>query len=394
MVIGCLSCFSSISVLSVCSALLQLRDSMGGASSYINVANMLAISIAGLSLGGVLYRYQGFLIGFYAPLICALLLSLLFLTKNAIALYLITFFISLVTGLDNPNNNSVLNSFIQKKEEKARLFSLYTTGAQFSVIISPLIISLLIVNLGYNFAIATIIISYLLNAFLWFAVPFLKTASFNLHKNTQQKKSYWHGSQLLWHILALRHLTLNRILNNFLYTGILLLFPIMLAYNTQDNISFALIQNFILTLIGTGFVLNGAFSSYLLKKRPQLVIYFVHGATLLAFTGAFIALVCHFHTYALYSTAFLLGFGQFYFRVSGMTLGQAITPTEHLGEVILTGDAIVRGVTVLYSLLLLPFVNIFGPIGPSIIFMVLGAFAPLYARKAMNTYLQTLGSTK
>lgn len=370
-------------------------DSKGAASAYINISNMLAISVAGLCLGGVLYRHQGFSIGFYSPLICAVLLSLVFFVQSPLAINVIIFSISLATGLDNPNNNSVLNSFIKENREKARIFAIYTTCSQFFVIISPLIASFLIVKYSHYFAILVIIASYLLNSLIWFFTPFLRKITFEKQQTDRGKnRAHWHGSQLLWRIPALRDLTVNRILNNFLYTGTLVLLPIMVTHNTQENVRFTIAQNFILSLIGMGFILNGTISSYLLKKTPQLAVYFVRGATAVALIGMIIALISDFQERALYVMAFLLGYGQFYFRVSGMTLGQAVTPPEHLGEVILAGDALVRGVTALYALFLLLLVNILGLTGPYLFFMVLGAFAPVFATKGAAIYLKTLKAEK
>ncbi|WP_375626631.1 hypothetical protein [Bartonella sp. MU37NMGALS] len=151
----------------------------------------------------------------------------------------------------------------------------------------------------------------------------------------------------------MRFLTINRILNNFLYTGPIVLLPLVLASITSDNIEFTAIQNSIFALSALGFVVNGLISSYYLRKFPSLIRFFVWGTPAFAVIAISFVLYLNFTQYSLYIMVFLLGIGQFYFRVSGITIGQAITPSENLAEVILAGDASVRIITALFSIMLL-----------------------------------------
>ncbi|MET3589486.1 hypothetical protein ABID23_000568 [Bartonella silvatica] len=71
------------------------------------------------------------------------------------------------------------------------------------------------------------------------------------------QRAYGIGFRCLWRISALRFLTINRILNNALYTGAIALLPLVLVSITSNNIKFTSIQNSIFSLLVLGFVTNG-----------------------------------------------------------------------------------------------------------------------------------------
>ncbi|WP_208433506.1 MFS transporter [Bartonella taylorii] len=393
--VGSLTSFCTGGVLSIGLSLLQLQDTTGETSATLNVINLIAIGIAGLCLGNVLARYQGFIIGFYSQIVCAGLLSFLLFINNPVLILLVFFLLALLMGADNPNNNSALNQLVPDPKQKASMFAFYTSCCQFFVIISPLLIYFIIAHLGHEMAIAFVVFIYLLNASLWFRINSIQ--QINRVKEPSKRptqRAYGVGFRCLWRISALRFLTINRILNNFLYTGSIVLLPLVLASITSDNIKFTAIQNSIFALLALGFVVNGFVSSYYLRKSPSLIRFFVWGAPAFAIIAISSVLYLDFTKYSLYIMGFLLGVGQFYFRVSGITIGQAVTPSENLAEVILVGDASVRIITALFSIVLLYAANFFSF---SILYKLcisIGFCAPLFILQGLFIYLKGLAIKK
>ncbi|WP_375609646.1 MULTISPECIES: MFS transporter [unclassified Bartonella] len=389
--IGSLTSFCTSGVLSISLSLLQLQDTTGEASAALNVVNLIAIGIAGLCLGNVLARYQGFVIGFYSQIICAGLLSFLLFINNSMLILFVFFLLALLKGADNPNNNTALNQLIQNPKQKASVFAFYTSCCQFFVIISPLLIYFIIAYLGHEIAIVFVVFIYLLNAGLWFRINSIQQIN-RIKKPSKRstQRAYGVGFKCLWHISALRFLTINRILNNFLYTGSLVLLPLVLASLTSDNIKFTAIQNSIFSLLALGFVINGLVSSYYLRKYPSLIRFFVWGASVLAIIAISSVLYLNFTQYSLYIMGFLLGIGQFYFRVSGITIGQAVTPSENLAEVTLVSEASVRIITALFSIVLLYAEKFFSFSILYVLCVFIGFCAPLFILHGLSIYIQSL----
>ncbi|WP_396584075.1 MFS transporter [Bartonella grahamii] len=321
---------------------------------------------------------------------CCLAIFLI-IYKQLNTYFICVFLLALLMGADNPNNNTALNQLISDPKHKASIFAFYTSCCQFFIIVSPLLIYFIIAHLGHKIAIAFVVFIYLLNASLWFYMKYIQ--KINRIKEPSKRpiqRSYGVVFRCLWQISALRFLTINRILNNFLYTGAIVLLPLVLASITSDNIKFTAIQNSVFALSALGFVINGFVSSYYLRKFPSLVRFFVWGAPAFAIIAISFVLYLNFTQYSLYIMGFLLGIGQFYFRVSGITIGQAITPSDNLAEVILVGDASVRIITALFSIVLLYAANFFS--FPTLygLCIFIGFCAPLFILHGLSIYLKGL----
>ena len=387
--VGCLTQFSSIGVIATAISKLELVDSSGAFSSSVTIANTLGISFTGVVLGGMLARYQGFRIGFFAPLFSSLMIPPLIFTSNIYLILTIVFCLSIIIGLDNPNNNSSLNKLIKDNKDKAHTFTKYTTAMQSSVILSPLLSAGIVIYFEHAMSFIFFMFFYLLTCLPWLMSKELRQLASN---KKQQSKSSWAGYKIIVDSPALRGLTISRVLNNLLFTGLIVLIPMMVAKASTTNEQFTFIQNMILSLISAGFVVNGLVSNNILKNRPALATTFAKLSTLFA-AGA-IAMVASFGfvQYSLYIMALLIGWGQFYFRISGMTLGQAVTPQEHLGEVILASDTLVRGITAGYSVCLLFLVDAYDSFVPLFVFCVIGAAAPIFLSRSSKIYKDGLAS--
>ncbi len=114
------------------------------------------------------------------------------------------------------------------------------------------------------------------------------------------------------------------------------------------------------------------------------------GAPAFAVIAISFVLYLNFTQYSLYIMGFLLGIGQFYFRVSGITIGQAITPSENLAEVILAGDASVRIITALFSIVLLYAGKFFSFSILYVLCVFIGFCAPLFILHGLSIYIQSL----
>lgn len=387
--VGCLTQFSSIGVIATAISKLELVDSSGAFSSSVSIAHTLGISFTGVLLGGLLTRYQGFRIGFFAPFFSSLMIPPLIFTSNIYVILTIVFCLSIIIGLDNPNNNSSLNKLIKDKKDKAHTFTKYTTAMQSSVIVSPLLSAGIVVCFGHDTSFMFFMFFYLLTCLPWLISKELRQLASN---KGQRRKSSWAGYKIIVDSPALRGLTISRVLNNLLFTGLIVLIPMMVAKASTTNEQFTFIQNVVLSLISAGFVVNGLVSNNILKNRPALAATFAKLSTLFAAVAIAIAASFGFAQYSLYVMALLIGWGQFYFRISGMTLGQAVTPQEHLGEVILASDTLVRGITAGYSVCLLFLVNTYDSFVPLFVFCVIGAAAPVFLSRSSKIYKDGLAS--
>ncbi|MBD2785101.1 MFS transporter [Xenorhabdus sp. DI] len=386
-VIGCLTQFASIGVITTAISKLELIDGVGIYSSSVSIANTLGISFTGIVLGGFLRKYQGFRVGFYGPIISAFLIPILIFTDNIYVILTAIFLLSIIIGLDNPNNNSSLNNLIRSDKDKAHFFTKYTTAIQTSLIVSPLLSAAIIVHFGHDFSFLFFLIFYLVTCIPWMISSALRQMK---TENGINSTDIWLGYKIILNSAPLKGLTINRILNNLIFTGVIVLIPVMVAKASTSNVQFTVIQNFIFTFISAGFVTNGLISNRVLKNNPSMVSVFSKASTIFAVVSILIAAAFDFNKYSLYVMAAILGWGQFYFRITGMTLGQAITPQEHLGEVILASDTIVRGITAVYSLALLFLVNKYSSFIPLLVFVFIGSIAPIFLTKCSNIYMNKI----
>ena len=139
MFISSLTQFASLGVIATAISQLHSIDASGSLSASVSIANVIGISFAGLFLGSLLNKFQGFSLGFVSPLVSILfVLPLPFIHEYYLILGSVIL-ISIVAGLDNPNNNSTLNKLIVDPKEKAHVFSKYSTISQASVLLSPLL---------------------------------------------------------------------------------------------------------------------------------------------------------------------------------------------------------------------------------------------------------------
>ena len=381
--VGCMSQFAGIGVITTAISKLELIDHSGTFSSIVSITNILGISFTGVLLGGVLSKYQGFKVGFYSPIIALIGIIPLALVNNIYIVIVFIFLISIIMGFENPNNNSSLNKLIKEHRKKAHIFTKYTTMIQFSVVLSPIFSAIIIIYCGHNVSFLFFMLFYFSTCLPWILSKDLRNLVFyDTNKNTFSTNGY----RIILLNKPLRGLTISRILNNLLFNGIIILIPVMIVKSTHSNSHFTFIQNLVISIISVGFILNGLISNSILKRNPLSASIFSKMSTIFALLAIVIASILQFNEYSLCIMALLLGWGQFYFRVSGMTLGQIATPSDHLAEVILAGDTLVRGITAIYSIILLLLVNYFESFYPLFIFCIIGATAPFFLKNILNVY--------
>ena len=79
------------------------------------------------------------------------------------------------------------------------------------------------------------------------------------------------------------------------------------------------------------FILAGSLSTYILKKHPSIVSTFAFLAPVLGFFSVLLILICQRVSLLLIASMFV-GVEEYCFSISGVMIGQVITPKKHLQQ--------------------------------------------------------------
>lgn len=361
---------------------LQTIDTTGELSSYVSSVHLAGVSFAGLVFGQILRRYQGVAIGVASPLLSVMLVGLIFFVPHYLFVFGVIFLLAMISGLDSPNNSATLNALIPNQGEKAHIFAKVTMVSQIFVVATPLLVSFLVIHYGHAVSYGVLVAFYILTALPWL---FLSKQKIPICKNSEQSHMM-SGFILIWNIRALRDLTISRILNNWIFTGLIVTLPFVVSAMSDDNHEFTRIQNFAISCMSMGFIVNGFMSGVVLKKYPLVMTIFAQLASGLAFVAVAVVLMYPQSPIMVYMAMFILGVGQCFFRLSGMTLGQSVTPEKDLADVILAGDTLVRVLTLVYSLILIYLISWTNSYAALFIFSAVGVLAVFFVRKANAIY--------
>lgn len=202
----------------------------------------------------------------------------------------------------------------------------------------------MIAHYGVKFCLYVDGVTYMMSCIPWLA--FLK----NRYAQEKKKVDWLLGFKVMIENPAVRSLTFSRLLNNCAYASAVTLLPLVLARGAGgDTQIFSFRQGFSNSLISIGFILSGIVSAKYNKN-----VSFIKPLVLLASLSGFLSFLILYASLMwisfIYVGAFLLGLGTYCFRISGMTLGQAYTPSTALGPTIIAGDTIVRFFSFLISL--------------------------------------------
>ena len=140
----------------------------------------------------------------------------------------------------------------------------------------------------------------------------------------------------------LRYLTIGRLLNNLAYVSWAVALPLVVASIADDDVGlFANNQGLANAMLSIGSIALGILGSFFLKGRSSIPTM-VFLSSIMGFLSVGMLLMGYHKPILICLSGFMLGAGQYCFRLTGMILGQANTPKYLLGSVIIAGDTIVR----------------------------------------------------
>lgn len=355
-IVGSLSSASASMTLIALSSSLYSLDPEGTASSSIYVLNYFGIALIGFAGGWILQRFTAFTLGIAGALTSAFIVFYL-ASLSEIPIYIglsAIFFIFLINGIDHPNNLRFFNEVLEEKKKMA-FFSIREGASYFLGIVAPTVAAI-IIKLS-NTKICFIIdgVTYILSCFPWIILKQKQNLSESQYSIS--KPNWFIGFQSLIKDKNIRLLNISRLLNNLAYATWMTTFPLFLAKvaNGDRNI-FTQEQGIATSLLSGGFILATLIGTAFSKKY-RLLITMLWAASILGSISVALLACSLFQKEALYLGAFFVGIGAYCFRILGITIGQAITPKEILGAVIIAGDTVVRGWSFFISLFA---ISIFG----------------------------------
>lgn len=346
---GSLSSAGASMTLIALSASLYAVDPEGTASSSIYVLNYFGVGLVGFAGGWILQRFTAVTLGITGALISAsIVFCLASLTQVPPYIGLSAIFlIFLINGIDHPNNLRFFNDVLEEKKKMA-FFSI-KEGANYVLgIVAPTLAAFIIKFSSIKVCFMIDGLTYIISCLPWIILK--KKQDLSELIPPASKPNWFVGFQLLIKDKNIRLLNISRLLNNLAYATWMTTFPFFLAKIAQgDKNVFAQEQGITTSLISGGFILATLIGTSF-AKQYRLMTTMLWAAPILG-SGAVALLVCSlFQKETLYVGAFLAGIGAYCFRILGMTIGQAITPKNILGAVIIAGDTVVRGWSFFVSL--------------------------------------------
>lgn len=159
---------------------------------------------------------------------------------------------------------------------------------------------------------------------------------------SQSNVDFFLGFRLLYNHPEIRSLTISRLLSNLAFVTYTTSIPLVIAAMANKDQSFFTYQLAVTnSLISAGFICAGLISAQMFSNN-SFIVFYVYCGTILGLISCFFLIAAFISVPFLYISACLLGIGIYCFRISGMVLGQAFTPPNFLGPVIIAGDMTVR----------------------------------------------------
>jgi len=345
---------SSLSSAGAAMTLLALSSSFfvenpeGFASSSIQLMYYLGIGCIGFFGGGILQKWSSVTLGIFGPLISSLIVFYLatFDVIPFIVGFPAIFLIFLLNGIDHPNNLRFFNEAVPERQ-RLSFFSFTESITAILQIISPLLAGIIIASVGLKACFIIDGCTYLISALPWFMIK--KKIGNTIDDRPPAKINYFLGFQVLYNNPQVRGLTISRLLNNLAYVTCTTAIPLVIAWianKDQEVFTFQLaITN---ALVSTGFIGAGLLGA-IVSHNNNNVVLLVYLASILAIGACIVLIGAIVFLPLLYLSACMLGVGTYCFRLSGMTIGQAFTPSSVLGPVIIAGDTVVRSWSFLVS---------------------------------------------
>lgn len=321
-------------------------DGEGTASSMIYVLYYFGIGAVGLGGGWILQRFTAINIGVIGSICCSLLLFYLssFKVVDPLIGLPCIFITFLFNGIEHPNSLRFFNEALNE-DIKLSFFSIKETLVYIFNLAAPSLAALIITLWGAQVCFFVDGTAYLLGCVPWIL---LKRGKVSI--SSDGSTDTFAGFKLLIKDRNIFNLTLSRLLNNLCYVTWTTALPILVAKIAGGSIErFAQEQAFATSFVSAGFILASV-SVLRSSKQRTVIVPMMWGASVFGLIGMILSVISLHQGILLYLSAFCIGMGTYCFRLSGITLGQAFTPKELLGPVIIAGDAIVRSWSFLISM--------------------------------------------
>lgn len=349
-IVGSLSTAGASMTLIALSASFYSFDQEGVASSSIYVLNYFGIGLIGFVGGWILQRFTAITLGITGALVSASIVFYLSFLSSIPPFFGLPaiFLIFLINGIDHPNNLRFFNEVIEEKK-KMSFFSVKEGSTYVLGLVAPTLAAFIIKFMGTKICFLIDGATYVLSCLPWIILK--KKQNFEALSSPVSKPNWFIGFQSLLKDKNIRLLNISRLLNNLAYATWMTSLPFFLAKISQgDKAIFAQEQGIATSLVSGGFILATLIGTAF-AKRYRLMTTMLWAASFLG-AGAVALLACSLvQKETIYIGAFFAGTGVYCFRILGITLGQAITPKDILGAVIIAGDTVVRGWSFLISLL-------------------------------------------
>lgn len=317
-------------------------------SSLLNSSIFISIALMGVIGGKLLDNFKPAQIGIFVPFLSGtIILPLLFINDfTPFICFSVVFLIFLLEGINHPNNIRVINRNVQHTK-KPQFFSLYQSFSQFMSILSPALAGGAILYVDIKVCFFLDIVLYGISLTCWLHIKDKILCDDN---EDHKKKDLFAGYKILLNNKNIRFLTISRFLNNLSYITFIAAMPIFISRSDNVNeLHFAKLLTTAQVTMGIACVVSGLLGTYILKNEPRMLKYFIYLTSLCGFSSVSILGFCSTET-MLIVASFIIGIGQYCFKISGMVLGTTITPGNILGNVIISGDTVIRGCSFLIGI--------------------------------------------
>jgi hypothetical protein len=243
-------------------------------------------------------------------------------------------------SVEHSNGLAFINSQIGA-HDKPFFFSSFQIFLQFFNILAPVGAKNLLAAFGLKALLLFCILIYMLRILPWQLFRSINLGAKEKEVETESFGIFTGFKEIIGNPGLLR-MTSFRLINHIATVAYTISLPILVARiangNSQVN---AQLHSYSLSIINLGFILSGICGSWILKKRPTLIILFFNISPILIVLAAIAAFYVTIPLY-LQVTALLYGTGLYFFKTANSIIGQALTKKNKLAHVILAGDAVVK----------------------------------------------------
>jgi MFS family permease len=371
-------------------------------TALVQTITYVGAALVGLIGGWIVQKSTPIRLGLWSSVFAGIVCSLLCKGPSDTTFHLICMLtLSVLNGMDIPNAIGFLNQ-TQTPSTKLRSLSLVQMAMTLASCIAPCAAGFLVTAWGAKAC-------YAWNGCVYGIASIVWLLSFQKHilKPTNHRIDGFVGFKILLQNKNIFKLNLSRLLNNISYVSFATGIPVWVAQTVTHSpyppshtsyashttypahspgLDFSNYLGYCQSAVTIGFFISSilGIAGYITHKTLWLVVMLasvcgvlsVYLATLTTGIGWLLCACC------------VCGFGQFFFRISGISIGQSYTPPHILSPVILAGDSIVRiwsaGVSYIAIVVLKPYE---GTHFPSIVWLCLLSLGAPFVLKPLVVHL-------